>query len=239
MGCPNGGPIDFDDPCVRTSWSALLPATFILVACIIATLERGSDRLSTIFPCLRLLSRFLTLQEAEALQAPDPKDSRAFDESVGRITNAVLHSEFNGTTSVWKNVAIAFIALIETLAWLGVGCFTLVAKPDHLWNALSSVIISGTWLYVTCRAIVKPSVTPLWDLFVLFIIQLAVGILRLGGTLWSKDVRGAQISSSAITGLVFNLVAVICLLGFTASMPLAVPSDHVKASEIVSIPFIV
>lgn len=232
MGCPHGGPIDFNDSCVRTSWSALLPAMFITIACIVTALWRRTTSSRMACPGPWLLTRFLTVREAECLEVSDA------EENSGGPSKA-SQSELINAKAIWKNVAITFIALMEALIWLCVGCFTLVAHPGHLWDSVSSLIIAATWLYPTFRAAVRPSATPPWDLFVLFILQLAIGLLRLGGTLRSDYIHDAQISPSVIVGLIFNLVAVICLLGVTVSMPLAVPSDHVKTSEIVSVTFVI
>jgi hypothetical protein len=61
-----------------------------------------------------------------------------------------------------------------------------------------------------------------------------MGIILLGGNIQAKDVYDIPLPAPAvIIGQVFNLVAVLLLLGVVVSMPVGIPSNKVKKNEIV------
>lgn len=229
MGCPNAGPVDFADNCVRTTWSALLPFIFVVIICTIPLVPKvAKERLgeSVPGPLRGLYGNFLKLREAEALDASGENDNE-------HVHNDI---EVESTVPLWRTLVISFIALLESLLWLSVACYTFVTSPSASWSGMLSILIASTWLYACIRPITLPSPTPPWDLFVLFIIHTVMGIVRLGGIYYERDVQGIPLPGTpVIVGLVFNLAALLVLLGVVVSMPLGIPSKQVKESDIVSV----
>lgn len=224
MVCPNAGPLDFANSCVRTSWNALLPAVFVFVLCSRSLVPKSFRK--TLKPLTSIFTNYLTLSEAEALDAISEKVPRDDDAPQVQAENLV---------PLWRTVVLSFIAMLEVLSWLAIACFTLVAKPDHIWDGITSILIAATWLYASCRPIVNPTPTPPYDLFILYIMHLAMGILRLGGHIHAKDVYDLPLpATSVMIGLVFNLIALVILLSVVVSMPMGIPSNRVKKSDIVS-----
>lgn len=232
MRCPNAGSIDFADPCIRTIWSALLPALFVFILCTNTLLPKSVKKhFGSVIPFDETLTRFLTLHEAEALDAPGGEMAYLDDEAAPK---GFVQVEVENTVPLWRTVMLSFVSLLETLCWISVACFTLVVKPDQVWDGVGSLLIALTWLYASCRPIVKPSPTPPWDLFVLFTAQLFMGILQMGGILYAKEVYETPLPATAvIVGHVFNLLALLVLLGVVVSMPLAVHSSLVQKRDIV------
>jgi hypothetical protein len=225
MVCHNASPLDFGNSCIRTSWSALLPATFVFILCTTFLIPKSF--LKFLRPVKLTFTNYLTLHEAEAFDASSEKPSGDEGTQAGvQVENLV---------PLWRTVVLSFIAMLETLSWLTFACFTFIARPEHTWGGITSALIALTWLYASCRPIVHPTPTPPYDLFVLYIMHFIMGILRLGGVLHAKDVYGLPLPPPPVmVGLVFNLVAVLTLLCIVMSMPLGIPSNRVKRSDIVS-----
>ena len=227
MLCPNSGALDFGNPCVRTTWSALLPAVFVFLLCIAALYpeiaQKATKPISETFP------HFITLHEAEALDVIGEKVLA--DEDMPQEVRV----EVENLVPLWRTIVLSFVALLETLFWLGAACYAFVARPDNVWDGVSSVLIALTWLYAVCRPIVRPTATPPYGLFVLYIIHLIMGIILLGGVVHAKDVYDTPLPPTAVVvGQAFNIIAVLILLGVVVSMPLGIRSNRVKKSDIVS-----
>jgi len=227
MLCQNSGALDFGNPCVRTTWSTLLPAIFVFLLCTKALFpeitQKATKPLSESFP------HFISLHEAEALNDGGEKsltDEDVLPESRVEVENLV---------PLWRTILLSFIALLETLFWLGAACYTFIARSEDVWDGISSVLIALTWLYAVCRPIMRPTATPPYDLFVLYILHLTMGITHLGGVVYAKDVYDAPLPPTAvIVGQVLNIIAVLMLLGVVVSMPLGIRSNRVNKADIVS-----
>jgi hypothetical protein len=205
----------------------VLPAIFVFVLCTTALFPESSRKL--LQPVREAFPHFITLHEAEALDAAGYK--ALIDEDVPQESQAGVEN----LVPLWRTAAFSFLALLETLFWLAVACYTFVARPDDVWDGVSSVLIASTWLYAVCLPIIRPTPTPPYDLFVLYIIHFVMGIVLLGGIVHAKDVYDTPLPPTAvIVGQVFNIIAVLILLGVVVSMPVGIPSSRVKKSDIVS-----
>lgn len=214
--CSISSGLDFNDSCIRNSWSALLPTLFVVVVCTKSLLPK---RLNPYF------RDFLYLHEAEALDASG--DQVSAGESI--------EIEVENVVRLWRTVVFSFIGMLQTMMWLAIGCFTLVASPNSIWEGISSILRALTWVYATWRPIVHPQATPAYDLFVLYTIHLVMGVLLLGGAAFSKDVYGTPLPPIALlVGLVFNIIATLVLLVVIVRMPMALLSNRVKKSDVVS-----
>jgi hypothetical protein len=115
------------------------------------------------------------------------------------------------------------------------GCGWIV-HPDreHLWIGAFSFFVATSWLYTAICSITRPTPTPPFDMFALYLILLAGGILQLGGVLVDHSVLSTPLPSAlAMIALIANLLSVLALLAVTVRMPLAVPSNNVDSKDIV------
>lgn len=175
-------------------------------------------------------SPFLTLQEAEAL------DNR---EHVACASEGDAEAE--NLVPVWRTLVLSFTALFETLLWSAAAAYTFIVAPDDAWAgpARLSVLIACialTWVYAAYRPVVRPQPTAPYDLFALYVVHLALGILLLGGVVYSNisdTQRAPSRQGPILVGLVVNLVAILVLLGVVVNMPMGIPSDRVQASDVV------
>lgn len=177
-------------------------------------------------------SPFLTLQEAEALDNGDSEHVACASEGDAEAENLV---------PVWRTLVLSFTALFETLLWSAAAAYTFIVAPDGAWAGpvrLSVLIacIALTWVYAAYRPVVRPQPTAPYDLFALYVVHLAVGILLLGGVVYSNisdTQRAPSRQGPILVGLVVNLVAILVLLGVVVNMPMGIPSDRVQASDVV------
>ena len=174
---------------------------------------------------------FVTIREAEALDAT--RDASQTADST--------EDEFKGATDknvlpLWRTLLLACVALLQTLVWVAVGSYTLLTDKMHLWSGISSLLVACTWLYAACRPVFLPKPTIPFDLFVLYAIHLATGVLLLGGVLYEHSIFGVSLPPHlTVAGLVFNVVAVLVALITVLKMPFNIPAKHIKVADIVSI----
>jgi hypothetical protein len=134
---------------------------------------------------------------------------------------------------LWRTMLISIISVIETLAWLTFGSYRLITNPFHP-SSLLPFILALAWIYASLRPILRPSSTPPYDLFALFLVHLVMGTLMLGGVLYAHHVLAAPIPGKlSVLGLVGNLLGVIVGLVVVINIPMAVPSNKVNKENIV------
>ena len=173
--------------------------------------------------------RYLTLHEAEAIDIAAIDDG----EEVGHVVKV------SKLVPVWRTVVFAFVGIVQAFCWVADGSYILYSDREHLWIGAFSFFVATSWLYTAIRPITRPTPTPPFEMFALYLILLAGGILQLGGVLFDHSVLSAPLPSTlAMTALVANLLSILVLLAVTVSMPLAVPSNRVDHNDIViRIPF--
>jgi hypothetical protein len=162
---------------------------------------------------------FLTLSDAEALDSspeyPIQPESRP------------IH------VPLWRTMVLSFTALVLTLIWLSYACYALLVSSSPMGK--HAILISLTWLYATIYPILRPSPTPPYSLFTLYILHFIGGVLLLGGVLYDAGISGVPVDATAVFALVVNLLAIIGLLSIVLAMPVGIPSDNVDVTEIVSL----
>ncbi|KZP20527.1 multidrug resistance-associated ABC transporter [Athelia psychrophila] len=202
------------------AWAAILPTIFVSIFCLRACLPKRTKQ----FLRLSFFTNFLSLHEAEAL---DISDEKYQDEPV--------EIEVEVRVPVWKTFTLSFVAMLQTMLWLVVGSYTLIAVPGGtgIASGIFAILRAVTWFYGALRPIVKAQATVPYDLFILYLVQLVMSCLLLGGVAYEHDVYNRPLpATSFMASLVFNLVATLVLLGVILSMPLALPSNRVKKSDI-------
>ncbi|KAH7922269.1 P-loop containing nucleoside triphosphate hydrolase protein [Leucogyrophana mollusca] len=218
--CEDSSPFDFSEPCIRSSWGALLPAAFVLALCILAIPIPVPSFAKKVTNLVRARwQTYLTLHEAEALDADDATTAS----EVGQ----------QGSVPLWRTLVFAFVGLFQTLVWLAVGAYSLATDRPHIWLGVSPILIALTWLYATCKPVFRAKATIHYDLFGLFVVHLVTGVLLLGGALYEHKIFGVPLPPHlTFAGLIVNLVAVLVVLTTVVGMPFALPSDRVKKEDI-------
>jgi hypothetical protein len=217
---------DFDDPCVRGTWGTLVPAAFVGLF-LIASVPIPRPVKNTLDPLATYFRTFVTLTEAEAIQAKVSSDRNT------TAAESTAKPDAYTETSPWRTIVLSGIAVSEVLAWLIIGLRMLIADSQReAWATAAPFVIAGTWTYAAVRAIAFARPTPHYDLFALFLAKLAGSVLGFGGVLFDAQVKGIKPPTGIIVAHTFNLVVVLALLVVTLSTPIAVPSAHVKREEL-------
>lgn len=224
--CDDKSPFDFGDSCVRASWGAFVPGAFVFALCV-SSIPIPSAVRRILEPVTRQFRPFLTLHEAEALDAQG-----LAGEKEGEIINGV---HVPHSLPLWRTVVFAFVGMIEALWCLAHGSYLLYEEPHNWWRGTGALIFAVAWLYTVIRPVARPSPTPPFDLFVIYLLVFFAGILELGGYLYDYNVYDIPLPSRFVfAGIGVSLVATTGLLGVVLSMPLAIPSERVKKEDIVS-----
>lgn len=210
MGALNTGPYPLD----LTS----LPVV-VVVAALVAAVPIPRP-LAPIFEALKApVKPFLTLPEAEALLVTDDKTE------LGSSPKAA---------PIWPSVVLALTALFETLLWIVLGSYILVVDEFNATDSLAPYLVAVSWLYACCRPVFKLTVTPPYDLLVLYVCRILVDSVAFGGILYDKQIYGIPLPMPLYTAsLVASLAGAVLSLTTVLSMPLGVPSARVDAAEIV------
>ncbi|KAJ7863242.1 hypothetical protein B0H13DRAFT_2237132 [Mycena leptocephala] len=207
--CGDSGAFEFEDACVRSSWSTVLPALVVLALCIFPFL------LGTPF------KTYITLHEAEGA---DFQSSGGEDEPI----------EVPRGVALWRARLFTVAGLLQTLIWIAIAVFySLMADTVDAWSFAQCLLLAFSWLYTAVRPIVSPPVTAPYDLFLVYTLHVMGGVLLLGGQLFDYAVAAAPLPSAPILlGLFVNLVAILALLYVTVQMPMNLPSSRIKKEDI-------
>jgi hypothetical protein len=222
-----------DSACARSFWGAFIPAAFVFVLCV-AAIPIPTWLSNIIRPVKSLFVPFLTLQEAEALDVADATESKAV---LGQVVQGEPEAVIEQVEPrhFWKPLLLSWIALIETLAWLGVASFNVIQDQRDPVYVASSFVFALIWLFATLRPILRPKPTPSFDLFVLYLICFVVEVVSLGTFVFNKNAYGTPFPDTlAIVAHILNLDALLVLIAIVFSMPLAIPSRRVDKEKIVS-----
>ncbi|KAH9943429.1 multidrug resistance-associated ABC transporter [Epithele typhae] len=180
-----------------------------------------SDLSDACVPLLRAatapLANFLTVHEAEALVS----DEKTTEE------------EESPSVPLWRTLILSSVSLVETLLWLGIGCYSLVVNQEETWNGVRDFLVAVTWCFAALRPVVVPPATAPLDLVCLFFIHFVLGIVTFFGLLYDQYVYEIPIPGTLRTTVyIVNLVAVAGLLLLVMKMPLNLPSSQVKKEDI-------
>ncbi|KAI0003794.1 ABC transporter type 1, transmembrane domain-containing protein [Russula compacta] len=220
-----------DLACARSFWGALIPAAFVFLLCVFA-IPAPTWLSNLIHPIKGQLTPFLTLQDAEALDAAVTADSKAALGEGGRDEDEAAASQV-GPGHLWKSLLLSSIALTETLVWLGVASFTIIQDERNLIFVASPFIFALTWLFATVRPIVRPKSTPPFDLFMFYLIFTAFELVSLGAFAYNKHAHATPFPPPLTLAVhILNLCVLLILLSTVLSMPLAIPSSRVEKAKI-------
>jgi hypothetical protein len=221
--CPGAGPFDFRNQCIRTSWASLLPGAFVFALLFVsvpvpAPLSRAFGFLKAPFEPL------ITLQEAEDLVV---EHKRGPDD---------VQVPSKPTPPLWRTLVFTGIGLAQTLFWLTYGSFRAINRHPtaNVYTIALPFLVAAAWLYTVVRSVFRPSLTPPYDHFALYIFLFLGAVLQLGGVVYDHSVLGdAWPTPPVLVALSVNLGSVIVVLGVLLAMPLAIPGPGVNVEEIV------
>ena len=215
---------DVIDPRMRVSWSSLISAAFVFVLCLFRLPAPKFSR-KYIQMLKAPFETYMTLIQAEALNG-DPMDI----DDLG-----VQKLEMPKPYLFWRPTFFALVGLVETLCWLTYGSFLFISGSMDIWDSYPPFLMGVSWLYTVIRSIMRPPVTPPYDLLCVYCLHLIDGLVQLGGIIYDNQVFGTSLPSIfSIFMLVTNLAVVFGLFAVLVSMPLAVPSNRVRKEDIVS-----
>jgi hypothetical protein len=223
--------LDLDFSYARSFWGALVPAAFVFLLSVVAI--PLPTRLSTLIrPITEPFTPFLTLQEAEALDAAAIAESKA---ALGQ-GDADAVAGYVESRHFWKSLLLSWFALIETLVWLGIASFTIIQDERDPVYVASPFVLALTWLFATLRSIVRPKLTPPYDLFTFYLIHTVFELVSLGAFAYNHHTYGTPLPPSLIlTAHILNLCVLFILVAIVLSMPLSIPSRRVEKAKIVSL----
>ena len=219
-----------DLPCGRSFWGALIPAAFVFLLSVVA-IPLPTWLSNLIHPFKEPFTPFLTLQEAEALDAAAIAAlSEAGQDEADSVAEHVESRHF------WKSLLLSWLALMETLVWLGVASLTIIQNERDPVYVASPSVLALTWLFATVRPTVRPKFTPPYDLFTLYLIYTVFELVSLGAFAHNHRAYGTPLPPLLIlTAHILNLCVLFILIAIVLSMPLSVPSRRVEKSKIVSL----
>lgn len=227
MVCEGQDALDLTSVCVRSVWAVSSPfilTVLITFAVLLSKLPFPASFKSFIEHLTRPFKDFLTLEEAEAIIGGQSTQARGLtrgNEIHGRISRHAI--------------VVSSMSLIAGGMWLGLGSSRLVKLPKS-WFAWSCIVTAIPWIYSALHPIVRPTATPPYDLFWLFVVKLAASALYLGGILYDSYVFGRPFPAtfeSAI--LLLDSFTILVVIGVILTLPLNVPSPSVDKKTIVGL----
>lgn len=214
--CPHATSIlDFSDACIRDAWASLTPAALVSLFILVSLLRRIFANHQVVPENVKRIFRpFLTVEEAEALEGGEED----FKPSTG-------------TKPTWRTVLFSVVGLLQTLVWLGHASFHLYtdSPKKRILGGLFPFLVACSWLYTSLRPIVRPSLTPQYDVLAVYVALLCGGSLKLAGALYHS--HWVPLDWIAVWLNAFGLVVVLSVI---LSMPLNIPGRRVDKEEIVS-----
>ena len=197
----------------------MVPAIIVLVAIRVTIVPNPPFTKRVLKVLASPIQPFLTLPEAEALLVQDEK--------------AEAHHPPKATP-VWPTAVLSLAGLVGTLVWIVLGSYLAIVEQVGLWENAMPFLVALSWLYACCRPILKPTATPPYDLFILYIARVILDTFVFWGLIYDRQVYGIPLPSPFIVAaLVVNIVAGVTSLVTVLSMPLDIPSTRVDPAEVV------
>lgn len=227
---------DLTNPCLRELWSTL-PAISFLALLIAFSLPIPLPRpVAKFFAVIRApFLPTLTVSEAQELE-----HQFALEDSGEARRSEQLPS--SNTAPRWRSALFVFLALVEFVAWLVVGVVSAIRAIRNVPASRSfhflpyiPLLVSFTWAFALARLLHRPPKTPPYDLFILFILHLAGGVLNLAGQLYTARTSGTPFPSDrVIAAESVHLGILVVLLVLIVSLPLNEPIEPVDEVTVVS-----
>ena len=104
--------------------------------------------------------------------------------------------------------------------------------PDY--RQIAPFLSFLSWLPAAVIPIFRPTMTPPYDLFALYVFQLITGVFCFGSIVYYRDTVGIKVNGWDVGGAVANLVVVLALMVIVLRMPLSLPRNKMVGERIVS-----
>jgi hypothetical protein len=209
----------WSDPCTRSYLESFPPFILIfIVSCFYLSL----------FPKLPVVLKsaftpFLPLAEAVPLVEAD-----SYPASEQAVSNA--------KPPLWRSMCLSGFALAETTCWLAIASYRLVlskGSPDY--RIISPFLSFLSWLPAAVIPAFRPTLTPPFGLFSLYVVQLVSSVFRFGVIWYDHGTRGVAVNRWDVAGTSANLVVVLVLLLVVLCMPMNLPRNKAVEEKIVRI----
>lgn len=169
-------------PCVRFVWRGLLPALFLLALGVLYVLPRPPSTSKLVRRFKRSWTPFLTLEDAQTL-LKSQDDPAASSPVIGSDVREERRSVLRLT------IPITILSLLELVFWTILSTYYLsTGEKTEAWTCS---LLTLAWSYSFVRLLIKPSVTPPYDVFILLVIQLATATVGLVGHAYNHYGYGA------------------------------------------------
>ncbi|KAF8526563.1 hypothetical protein BU17DRAFT_82663 [Hysterangium stoloniferum] len=202
--------ISWTDDCTRSYFESL--PSFVLVIAILCLSIPFVQNIN--WP----IRSFVTLPEAEAIIDP----SLAPGESISK-----------GKTPLWRTICFSALALGETIGWLVIASYRTVALHGSLsHHTIAPFLNALVWLLAVTIPVVRPTPTPPYDLFALYLFQFVAGIFRFGTLWYDRDILEIPPLAWDVAASSVNLAVIAVLLMIVLQMPLSIPTNDVIAEKI-------
>ena len=108
----------------------------------------------------------------------------------------------------------------------------LTGGPDY--RQIAPFLSFLSWLPAAVIPIFRPTMTPPYDLFALYVFQLITGVFRFGSIVYYRDTVRIEVNGWGVGGAVANLVVVLALMVIVLRMPMNLPRNKTVEDKIVS-----
>ncbi|EIW82695.1 multidrug resistance-associated ABC transporter [Coniophora puteana RWD-64-598 SS2] len=230
--CNGSAPLDFSESCVRLTWAALFPAIVAALLCL-TFIPLPAFAKEYAYSTSNPFARFITLPEAEALaagtsSAPQAQASNTNSDAVGVTTPS--------GASLWRTLVLSLFATLEALAWLAIASILIIPtgpSRDDVYTNVLIVLLASSWVYAAVVPVARPCATVHYDLFILYLVQFAGGIILLGGTVYEHKIRHVPLPlPCGLAVMVANVIVVLLLLLTVVTMPMGIPRAAVKPEDL-------
>ena len=223
--CESAGPFDFQNSCIRASWSSLIPATLVFALYLWSLpLPNAVRKITKVVKTP--FTPFLTLEEAEAL------DSSA---DIGAELKAPRREQVVNAAVVWRTGSLVFVGLAEALSWLSFASYNLINDSGTAWMKTLPFFVAFTWIYTVTYPLFRPVVTVPLRLFYVYFLLLCSASFQLGSIIYDYTVLDVPLPSPfLLTALLLNLAAVLGLLAVVLAVPFAIPGREASKEDVVS-----
>ena len=217
----SGSFVSWTDSCTRSYFQSLPPLVFIVIV-LFFQIPLTQKLYGIIKPAF---TPWLPLSEAEALLEVDSSPSVG-EPSVPR------GSRFK--PPLWRTICLSGLALVETISWLTIASYRIVLStggPDY--RVISPFLSFLSWLPAVVAPVFRPTLTPPYGLFLLYLLQLVTGVFRFGAIWYDRDTLGIRVNAWNVAGTTANLVVVLTLVSIVLRMPLNLPRNKIIEEKIV------
>ncbi|KAG8843875.1 hypothetical protein FRB96_003699 [Tulasnella sp. 330] len=227
--CNEASLLDISNECCRSFWSSTIPLALV-VAFIFLALPFPPQLNRFLSP----FKTFLPVLEAESILQDDL--SVLSSTNLDQETTDCKSSFKTAPAPIWRTATLSFLSILEALTWLALGTYSVYEYIERRnidpMVVATPFLMATTWFYATLRPIARPTATPPYDLFALFLAYWIWGSLDIGVPIYMHYHAGWSLPTALSMGaMIANLTTVTVLLVIVLLMPLDIPSGAARRME--------